>query len=49
MSKVLGNVLGLIHECAAHRPGINLDQSDEIRVFATDELRNVIENAPTAA
>lgn len=49
MPEVLRDVLGLINERAAHRPRIDFDQTDEIGILATDELRDVIEHAATAA
>ena len=49
MPEVLGDVLRLIDETAAHRAGVDLDQPDKIGILATNEMRDVIEHAATAA
>ena len=49
MTQTIRNVLGLVHESAAHRTGINLDKPDDVGILAAYELRDVIEDAPAAA
>jgi len=49
MTEVLSDVLGLIDERAANRARVDFDQANELRVFSTNELRDVVENASTAA
>ena len=49
MPKVLRDVLGLVDEATAHRTHIDLDETDQIRVFTPDELRDVIEGASATA
>lgn len=49
MPEMLSDVFGLVNETAADRPGIHLDESDEIGVLTSNEMRDVIEHASAAA
>ena len=49
MAELLGDVLGLVHHAGADRAGIDLDQSDDVRVLAADEVRDAGEHPAVAA
>jgi hypothetical protein len=42
MTKPIRDVFSLVHEAAANRTGVDLDESDDVGILATHELRDVI-------
>ena len=46
---MLGDVFGLVDQAAAYRASVDLDETDEVRIFTTNEMRDVVEHTTTAA